>query len=302
MPQPGSALNMIMGLEMSEPAGPQGPICHPSRSCAFPYSYLFPRSRIWFSAHGPLALLRRAVPQEDGRFSACQAALPRCRAAVPAACAGGGWELTPRGEGPCRPRSPPAPRVDAPGCRQSPSRACPHVPPCHQLCPHLPCGIADGPAALPGVTRVSVQPLSPGSAGVRCWGSRNGRCPDVGGDFWVPFSCRPRRLHPVLHGSWLLQGMSPLLPHTGTGGCWLCPPPLGRISATSCKAGDALPPQDSPSRQSLPNPGQASLPAGSRGGERAAVQTAACRGGAGRRLAPRRLTARAADSLIDRVA
>ena len=70
MPQPGSALNMIMGLEMSEPAGPQRPICHPSRSCAFPYSYLFPCSRVWFSARGPLALLCRAVPQEDGRFSA----------------------------------------------------------------------------------------------------------------------------------------------------------------------------------------------------------------------------------------
>lgn len=70
MPQPSSALNMIMGLEMSEPAGPQRPICHPSRSCAFPYSYLFPCSRVWFSAHSPLALLRRAVPQEDGRFSA----------------------------------------------------------------------------------------------------------------------------------------------------------------------------------------------------------------------------------------
>lgn len=70
MPQPSSALNMITGLEMSEPAGPQRLICHPSRSSAFPYSYLFPCSRARFSAHGPLALLCRAVPREDGRFTA----------------------------------------------------------------------------------------------------------------------------------------------------------------------------------------------------------------------------------------
>lgn len=69
MPQPSSALNMITGLEMSEPAGPQRPICHPSHSCAFPF-YLFPCSCVWFSAHGPLALPCRPVPQEDGRFTA----------------------------------------------------------------------------------------------------------------------------------------------------------------------------------------------------------------------------------------
>lgn len=101
MPQPGSALNMITGLKMSEPAGPQRPICHPSRSFAFPYSYLFPCSCVWFSAHGPFALLRGAEPHRDRRFSdsrAVHAELPQAgKALLPGGPAAGkrGSVLTP---------------------------------------------------------------------------------------------------------------------------------------------------------------------------------------------------------------
>lgn len=94
MPQPGSALNMIMGLEMSEPAGPQRPICHPSCSLAFPSSYLFPCCCAWLSARGPFALLGSGAPR-GRRFSGWRAALPCC-----ARCCAG-----PRGAGLCAPRA-----------------------------------------------------------------------------------------------------------------------------------------------------------------------------------------------------
>lgn len=139
MPQPGSSLNMITGREMSESAGPQGPICHPSRSCAFPYPYLFPRSCVWFSTHGPHGLSAEWCPRRMGdlvpdKVPSLLPSLP-CLRHVPEAAGSslpaGKVHLTPTLDkvhvAPVAPWPP--------NCRQSPSRACPHGPPCAQLSP-----------------------------------------------------------------------------------------------------------------------------------------------------------------------
>lgn len=294
MPQPGSSLNTITGREMSEPAGPQGPICHPSRSCAFPYPYLFPRSRVWFSAHSPLALSTERCPGRTGDLVPDKVPgllpSPLCPRHVPEAAGSslptGKVHLNPYpGQGPCCPSHPMATRLQA-----EPEQG---LFPWPTLCPALPTGtrpvprlVGQGlcPVSAPGVCQ-GAMPGVEGQALPRCW-----------------WGCLGALLMQttVAAGQPACAVTIPTAPTVEAGGYWLRPP-SNHSSATSLKVGDAGPPQAAhPSGACQTLAEHPHLPGAEMGSRRLykVLQPGGCRS----RLAPRRLTARAADSLIDRVA